>query len=168
MKRLLCLSLLIIFPAAIIFAAPKYPFPQNVRYSYGISPTKVNAEKVQEAFDEFMELYEEQGGLARIKHDNLQNSVSEGIAYGMLLLVYMDNDENNTQPKFDKIWAYYNNFLDPKGLMNWKISGFSQPTSDGRNSATDAELDAAVALMQAYKQWGDEKYLNDAKTLISK
>ena len=49
-------------------------------------------------------------GLARIKHDNLQNSVSEGIAYGMLLLVYMDNDENNTQPKFDKIWAYYNNF----------------------------------------------------------
>ena len=37
--------------------------------------------------------------------------------------------------------------------MNWKISGFSQPTSDGRNSATDAELDAAVALMQAYKQW---------------
>ena len=52
--------------------------------------------------------------------------------------------------------------------MNWNISGFSQPTSDGRNSATDAELDAAVALMQAYKQWGDEKYLNDAKTLISK
>lgn len=167
MTRLPCLLLLICLPAA-IFAAPNYPFPQNAEYPYGIVPTNVDADKVQEAFDEFMELYEEQGALARIKHDNLQNSVSEGIAYGMLLLVYMDNDKNNTQPKFDKIWAYYNNFLDSKGLMNWKINGFSQVATDGRNSATDAELDAAVALMQAYKQWGDEKYLNDAKALIAK
>jgi len=52
--------------------------------------------------------------------------------------------------------------------MNWKINGFSQATADGRNSATDAELDVAVALMQAYKQWGDEKYFNDAKELIAK
>ncbi len=167
MKRLLCLLLLVYMPA-VILSAPKYPFPQNANYRYGISPTNVNAQKVQEAFDNFMELYEEQGELARIKHDNLNNTVSEGIGYGMLILVYMDNQKNNTQTKFDKIWAYYNKFLDQKGLMNWKINGFSQVASDGKNSATDAELDAAVALMQAYKQWGDEKYLNDAKALIAK
>jgi len=167
MKRLLCLPVLICLPA-VIFASAKYPFPQNGHYPYGIFPTSVDADKVQEAFDEFMELYEEQGQLARIKHDNLQYSVSEGIAYGMLILVYMDNEKNQTQAKFDKLWAYYNNFLDSKGLMNWKINGFSQVASDGKNSATDAELDAAVALMQAYKQWGDEKYLNDAKALIGK
>lgn len=167
MKRLLCLLLLICLPA-IILGAPKFPFPQNANYPYGIIPTNVDAEKVQDAFDEFMELYEEQGSLARIKHDNLDNTVSEGIGYGMLLLVYMDNAKNNTQAKFDKIWAYYNKFLDQKGLMNWKINGFSQATADGRNSATDAELDVAVALMQAYKQWGDEKYFNDAKELIAK
>jgi endo-1,4-beta-D-glucanase Y len=167
MKRLLCLLLLTCFPVA-VFAAANFPFPQNVNYPYGIVPTNVDADKVQEAYEEFMKLYEEQGNLARIKHDNLSNSVSEGIAYGMLITVYMDNEKNNTQAKFDKLWAYYNNFLDPKGLMNWKINGFSSVPFDGMNSATDAELDAAFALMQAYKQWGDEKYFNDAKSLIAK
>ncbi len=167
MKQLLCLIALAFFPLT-IHAAAKFPFPQNAKYPFGILPSSVDANKVQEAYEEFMELYEEQNNLARIKHDNLQNTVSEGIGYGMLILVYMDNSQNNTQAKFDKLWAYYNNFLDTKGLMNWKISGFSQATNDGKNSATDAELDVAVSLMQAYKQWGDEKYLKDAKELIAK
>jgi endo-1,4-beta-D-glucanase Y len=38
----------------------------------------------------------------------------------------------------------------------------------GQNAATDAELDVAVGLMEAYKQWGDEKYLTDAKAFIAK
>jgi endo-1,4-beta-D-glucanase Y len=50
--------------------------------------------------------------------------------------------------------------------MHWKIRGFDGV--DQQNAATDAELDVAAALMMAYKQWGDEKYLNDAKNLINK
>ena len=117
MKQLLCLIALAFFPLT-IHAAAKFPFPQNAKYPFGILPSSVDANKVQEAYEEFMELYEEQNNLARIKHDNLQNTVSEGIGYGMLILVYMDNSQNNTQAKFDKLWAYYNNFLDTKGLMN--------------------------------------------------
>lgn len=167
MKHLLFLIVLISLPVA-TSADAKFPFPQKAKYPYGIVPTNADSAKVQAAFEEFMTLYEEKDNLARIKHDNTQNTVSEGIGYGMMILVYMDNVKNNTQAKFDKLWAYYNNFLDTAGLMNWKINGFSGVSSDGRNSATDAELDVAVALMQAYKQWGDEKYLTDAKTLISK
>ena len=170
MKHLGCLIALITLPLSII-AAPKYPFPQNAAYKYGIIPADVNSDKVQEAYEDFMELYEEQGDLARIKHDDVENSVSEGIAYGMMVLVYMDNETNNTQPKFDKLWNYYKKFSGSiGGLMSWRIKGFegvANPMMD-KNAATDAELDAAIALLQAYKQWEDEKYLTDAKELLAK
>ena len=154
---------------SILSAVPNYPFPNNVIYKHGIMPAGVDHEKVQEAYENFMELYQEQGDMARIKWDTEEYTVSEGIGYGMMILVYMDNAENNTQAKFDKLWNYYNNFLDDNGLMDWKIKGFNG--AEGmydHNSATDAELDVAVGLLQAYKQWGDEKYLDDARTFIGK
>jgi endo-1,4-beta-D-glucanase Y len=64
-------------------------------------------------------------------------------------MVYMDNATNNTQAKFDKLWKYYNSFLDAKGLMNWKINGFT--SANQMNAATDAELDVAIGLLEAYK-----------------
>ena len=131
-------------------------------------PTTVDNTKVQKAFEDLMKLYEENGDLARIKWDTESMTVSEGIGYGMMILVYMDNAANNTKDKFDKLSAYYKKFSDPKGLMNWKINGFSGPTMDGKNSATDADLDIALGLIEAYKQWGDEKYLTDAKSIIDK
>lgn len=157
---------LIALPCALA-AAPKYPFPQSVSYAFGTTPSTLDASAVQKTYDDFMErFYEESGDKARIKWDNAAQTVSEGIGYGMLIMVYMDNSQNNTQAKFDKLWRYYNSFLNTQGLMNWKIDGFSGVA--GQNAATDAEVDVAVALMEAYKQWGDEKYLNDAKNLIGK
>ena len=42
--------------------------------------------------------------------------------------------------------------------MNWKVKGFTHqvadPVSGNSNGATDADLDAAQALLMAYKQWG--------------
>lgn len=150
-----------------LFAAAKYPFPQAAKYAFGIKPTKISNDQVQAVYTDFMtRLYEESGDKARIKWDTETQTVSEGIGYGMMILVYMDNATNNTQAKFDKLWKYYNSFLDAKGLMNWKITGFS--TVAGTNAATDAELDVGVGLMEAYKQWGDEKYLTDAKAFIQK
>jgi len=152
--------------SASLQAAPKYPFPQNAAYKYGIKPAVIDAKRVQTAYLSFAALYKEEGDLGRISFDDPGLTVSEGIGYGMLVFAYMDNATNNTQSKFDKLWRYYNKFLDTKGLMNWRISGFSSVTGSG--AATDAELDVAVALLQAYKQWGDEKYLTDAKALIAK
>lgn len=110
--------------------------------------------------------YVEQDSLARISWDNREQTASEGIAYGMLIMVCMDNAANKTKEKFDKLWRYYKKFMDSNGVMNWKIDEFSSVASGGQSGATDAELDAAAALILAYRQWEDQKYLTDAQTLI--
>ena len=89
-----------------------------------------------------------------------------GMGVVMLITVYMDNATNNTREKFDRLWKYYNSFLNSNGLMHWKIDGFSGIA--GQNAATDAEMDVAAALLQAHKQWGDQKYLDDARAIIEK
>jgi endo-1,4-beta-D-glucanase Y len=148
-------------------SATNFPFPQNATYSRGILPSGINNSDIQSAYQDFItRFYEESGDKARIKWDNSSQTVSEGIGYGMLIMVYMDNSANNTRGKFDKLWKYYNSFLDPNGLMNWKINGFNNVAE--ANAATDGDLDAAAALMEAYKQWGDESYINDARKLIDK
>lgn len=48
-------------------------------------------------------------------------------------------------------------WLDGTGLMNWKIDGFSGVAGGG--GATDADLDAATALVLAFRQWSDQTYL---------
>jgi len=108
-----------------VFPAAKFPFPQDQSYAYGIKPSSVNHNDVQAAYDVFLKgYYEESGDQARIKWDNPAQTVSEGIGYGMLIFVFMDNVKNNTQGKFDKLWKYYQSHLDGQGLMNWKINGF--------------------------------------------
>lgn len=90
-------------------------------------------------------------------------TVSEGIGYGMLITVYMDNPTNSSQSKFDKLWAYYKAYSD-NGLMNGVIDGCNGVKEPG--SATNADVDVALALSMAFKQWGEPKYLADAKALL--
>jgi hypothetical protein len=98
--------------------------------------------------------------------------VSEGVAYGMLIFVYTDNSSNNTQDKFNRLWRYYKYNSNSNGVMNWKVNAFTGQVTAGSgnaNGATDAELDAAQALLMAHKQWGsagDINYLQEAKSLI--
>ena len=149
------------------FSAPKFPFPTNETYKYGIKATNFSYRDVQSVYDVFMaNYYEESGNLARIKWDQPSQTVSEGIGYGMMVMVYMDNATNNTQGKFDKLWSYYQKWPNGNGLMHWKINGFSGVAE--QNGATDGDLDVAFALVMAYAQWGDEKYKSAAKSLIQK
>jgi len=156
-------------------AATKYPFPRNANYAYGIKASSLYAssDDVQAAYTSWLSRYQEgtcgSEACARITFDDATYTVSEGIGYGMLIMVYMDNATNNTQAKFDKLWTYYKANRNSNGVMNWKIQGFSNTCSGNNcNGATDAEVDVALALMMAYKQWGTESYLTDAKTLIGK
>jgi endo-1,4-beta-D-glucanase Y len=161
--------LTVLFLPVALLATPKFPFPQNAKYPYGIKPEAINSDNIQKAYNDFIaRFYEESSdkSKARIKWDTPNQTVSEGIGYGMLILVYMDNATNNTQDKFDKLWNYYNSFLDKNRLMNWKINGFDGTAGDGQGAATDAEMDVAMALIQANKQWGNQKYLDNAKTLV--
>lgn len=71
-------------------------------------------------------------------------AVSEGVGYGMLMAVMMDD-----QSTFDTIYeAAHAIMLDEvTGLFNWRADNTSQIT--GHGSATDAELDIAAALIFA-------------------
>jgi len=83
----------------------------------------------------------------------VNSSVSEGSAYGMLIAVYM-----NDQDSFDKFWNYTQQFLDANGLMNWYIG--PDRSVLGTGGATDADEDMAFALLMADKKWGGKGSLS--------
>jgi endo-1,4-beta-D-glucanase Y len=89
------------------------------------------------------------------------DTVSEGIAYGMLAAVYMVD-----KPTFDGLYTYAKAKFDSKGLMNWRLMADGSVASNGAGSATDADEDMAWALIMASAQWQDANYLAEAKKLI--
>lgn len=169
MKKIF-LSLIAIAVSAVSFAQ-NFPFPMNENgYSYpnGIVPTNVSNTKIQSKFESWENaLWAESGKMGRIKYDSQSYTVSEGIGYGMLIYVYMANSTNTQcQDHFDKLYTYYKNFSD-NGLMHWKINGFSSVSGSG--AATDGDLDVALALCLAAKQWGKSSnytYATEAETLL--
>ena len=95
------------------------------------------------------------------------STVSEGIAYGMLIAVYMGTKED--QMLFDDLWRYSQAHLNGNGLMHWGINAAGTMVT-GMGGATDADEDIAFALLMADKQWGSAgtlNYLNLAKTQIT-
>lgn len=151
-----------------------YPFPQSLNYQFGIKATNAQVDKIQSHYQSWVtNFYVESGNMARIKFDDGQYTVSEGIGYGMLIYVYMDNQTNQTQSKFDKLYNYYSNFSryqsgSRKYLMDWKIQGFT--SVNGSGAATDGDLDVALALLIAHKQWGSSgsiNYIHEAEILLT-
>jgi endo-1,4-beta-D-glucanase Y len=110
------------------------------------------------------------GGFLRVRRPNssgaeVNSSVSEGIAYGMLLAVYADD-----QPTFDKLWQYAKLWPDSNGLMNWYINAAGTQAL-GTGGATDADEDMAFALIMADARWKGHgslttNYIDLAKTQI--
>lgn len=139
----------------------------NADYLYGTQPTNVGANDIYSVYESWRNTFAEScnNGRYRIKFDapNDDQTVSEGIAYGMLLSVYANDKE-----LFDGLWLYYQDFANANGVMNWKINGCNSVLE--YNGATDAELDAAYALIVADKRWGSAGTINygsDAQSLIS-
>ncbi len=89
--------------------------------------------------------------------------VSEGIGYGMLLAAGMAD-----QPLFDGLWRYYQEHLDKNGLMNWSTGKCDASGNNNSNAATDADLDTAMALVQAAARWPSSAYLAKAQALTGK
>ncbi len=175
---LLCVTLLGMVGFATA-GTPNYPFPQNYQYPNGQIYTGSNVQStLQSLYTEWKSnYYTTSGDLGRVKFvqegESGTNSVSEGIAYGMLIFVFMDNSTNNTQEDFDRLWRYYKKNSNNNGVMNWKVNAFTGQVTAGSgnaNGATDADVDAAQALLLAHKQWGSNgtiNYLSEAKTLIN-
>lgn len=149
------------------------PFGANNGYSFGMLPTNLPTDgpygkgsDVVEIYRQWKKVYVENCGddMARVKFDNPAHTVSEGIGYGMLLAAYAADKD-----LFDRFWAYYKQFRNINGIMHWKIEGCTKVI--GLNGATDAELDAAMALVVANHQWPNSSsphdYRLDAVNLIN-
>jgi endo-1,4-beta-D-glucanase Y len=158
-------------------ATAKFPFPQNRHSASCVYPTGYRNEDVLAVYEQWKtHLVTDVGAggfrrVQRVAEPGLAkgSTVSEGIAYGMLISVYM-----NDQALFDDLWKYaklhmWNGTL----LMNWYIeeSGNLGQNPSGNGAATDADEDIAWALVMASYQWGgqgtlDKSYLDYAKQLI--
>jgi len=115
------------------------------------------------------------GGFRRVRRpdtpDGLPDStVSEGIAYGMLIAVAMDD-----QPLFDDLWQYSQLWANDHGLMDWYIDPTGTRACPDREdecgASTDSDEDMAWALLLAAERWGgqgslDATYLDEARRQI--
>ncbi|HEY5959472.1 MAG TPA: glycosyl hydrolase family 8 [Polyangiaceae bacterium] len=150
-----------------------FPFPQNVHGQYCVHPTSVDNERVRAGYAAWYQATvtsDGAGGFLRIKKPDsgsvIGSTVSEGIGYGMLLAVYM-----NDQHLFDQLFKYEQSHVNAHGLMDWEIGPDNQITSGGHGAATDGDEDIAWSLIMADRQWGGggtlaDSYLNFAKRLI--
>jgi endoglucanase len=119
----------------------------------------VDAAKLQTEYNRWKSgLYRDCGDGTACVADGDQ-CVSEGIGYGMLLTVAAQD-----RTAFDALWNFYKARRNGNGVMNWKYQACTQ-TVWGQNGATDAELDAAMALVIADRTWGG--YTADATALIT-
>lgn len=94
-------------------------------------------------------------------------TTSEGQSYAMLRAFWLRDRET-----FDKtyLWAK-NNLQLPRGdhLFSWKWGERPDHTWGALDttSASDADQDIALALLLAYQEWKDPKYLEDARLILA-
>jgi len=166
--------LIILFSFYGVSYSQNFPFPQNAVNSYGIMPSNRNHNDADTAYTNWKNNHvtsEGAGGYRRVVWDTLKATVSEGIAYGMLISVNM-----NDKLLFDDLWHYYDSHRDPNGLMIWILDSLGNPLVIngfliGTGAATDADQDAAYALILANAQWGSSgiiNYLAEAVSLVNK
>lgn len=145
---------------------------RSSRCTYPKSASSADATRAYEAWKTEILTSDGAGGHLRTRRPNspgaeVNSTVSEGIAYGMLLSVAMAD-----QHTFDELWKYSQQWLNSNGLMNWYINAAGTQVL-GSGGATDADEDIAWALVMAHRQWGGSgsvgmPYLELAKAQIDR
>jgi endo-1,4-beta-D-glucanase Y len=141
------------------------PKPQT---SYYTLPSQADPEDACRAYDHWKKTLvtcDGANGFRRVVRpdtpDGLPNStVSEGIAYGMILSVYFED-----QALFDDLFRYSLHWADHLGLMAWYINPAGTeacPGADSPTAATDSDEDIAFALIMADAKWGGHGALNQS------
>lgn len=161
---------------------PVYPFPQfqpyntptsiyqNLATRPGVGVTHAEMEQViRDGYQIMMNRAEKPGGGVGGKDyvKYLSNpQCSEGDGYGLLGAAAMADKET-----FDGLWLYIHDFTMNKvkryrdcqdaspGYAYSRLPGW---TGAGANSAADGDFDIALALLIAYKQWGEFMGIDDA------
>ncbi|HYF41535.1 MAG TPA: glycosyl hydrolase family 8, partial [Ramlibacter sp.] len=121
------------------------------------------------------------GGLAIRFHSNEYLCVSEGMGYGMLLAVLFAGHDPGAKALFDGLLTtvrarpargtiiHYGPW--GKDLMDWRLrlDGLSSDPNNVGWNAMDGDLDIAMALLMADRQWGSTgqwNYLQEGRNTI--
>ena len=95
----------------------------------------------------FLESYVDGDGRV-VRRDEGGDTVSEGQAYGMLIAVALGDRQ-----RFDVVWTWTREHLQrPDGLLSWR---WADGAVVDANSASDADVDAARALVLAGQRFAD-------------
>ena len=152
--------------------APAHPFPVDGAVGSCTKPTGAAGKYLVDLYNRWKSTFVVvSGSSARIQRpENLDDTVSEGIGYGMLIAVNMGD-----KTLFDQLWQYAQNNPEQNkgGLMTWCVTpgggGTGSTCSPKGGTATDADEDMAFALVEADKQWPNQNptYQSVASSLIS-
>ncbi len=141
-----------------------FPLTSGVGVGSCISPQgpSASAKYLVPAYNQWKATFVKSGKV--IRPENANDTVSEGIAYGMMIAVAF-----NDQALFDSVYGTWKANATAGSLMTWCLgSGGGSGTpcnAQGGGSATDADEDAAYALLMAGKLWGGT-YNASAVTMI--
>ena len=138
-------------------AAGQYPFPQNMKHPHGKIIEYADTDMIKTHYELWKKAWYDASQGWVYAPEGTCSTVSEAIAYGMVISVYMDDEE-----VFKKLYNTWKTNGGNGGGMNWRIG-----CNGGTGSATDADVDAALALVMASKQWKNDSYLSDGKTIIN-
>lgn len=189
MKILALVSLIV---STIAFAAPQYPFPQNKQYAYGhiFNPDLKKTETaIRQKFDDWRKKWVTENVMVdgvptayiKMSDSKIFRISSKDIAYGMLVSVYMADASNDAQSLFNQFMNFYRCFAlenkEPKTCKSPYFKIMAGEVSENDSSLVRfmgvsnpiADMDAALALLLADKQWGSEgaeKYATYAETLL--
>ena len=161
-KAFTVLTTAVALAAVSSMAAPKYPFPQNMKHPHGNIIEYADVSMIKDHFSKWKSAWYDANQGWIYAPEGTCSTVSEAIAYGMMIAVYIDDGSNGAKEMFDKLYGTWKSNGGNGGGMNWRVG-----CESGSGSASDADFDAALALIMASKQWSDDSYLNDAKTIIT-
>ncbi len=134
-------------------ATPAHPFPVDGPVGMCTKPAGATGKFLVDAYNQWKSTFVVgTGSSTRVQRpENADDTVSEGIGYGMLIAVYLGD-----QTLFNGLWSYSQVHSASGMLMNWCVGGAGGTGTSciGSGSETDADEDMAFALLKADKQWG--------------
>jgi cellulose synthase (UDP-forming) len=136
--------------ATMLAAAILVPVALGVLGARGLASHPTLSEKAHDDAESFFSDYVQGDGRV-VRTDQGGDTVSEGQAYAMLLAVALDD-----KARFDQVWQWTkDNLQQGDGLLAYH---WSNGHVDSSEPATDADLDAARALVLAGKRFESEDY----------
>lgn len=147
-----------------------YPFGSRLTpYVAGILPNNVSNAQMDSQIKSFYDAWKANGivdvlsiaGGKALRFTPNYITVSEGMGYAMLITVVMAGHDANARATFDALLTTVRArpaYGIPSGsggqyLMDWRLDANGNSAGDGWN-AMDGDLDIAMALLMADKQWG--------------